>query len=336
MELITGGTGIVGVHTLLACAAAGRNVRALFRKSSDRSIVERVFRFYRPDADELLARIEWVEGDLHDMSALLDAMQAVRHVYHAAALVSFDPRDDRALLHVNTIGTANLVNAALECGVERLCHVSSTAAIGSAPANVLRDEDMPWTGELDISPYALSKYRAELEVYRGIAEGLDAVIVNPCIVIGPGASGRSSMMLVERVRKGIGVYPPGSNAVVDARDVATCMLGLMERGTSGARYLLVGENLDYKGIFTTLAAAFGHAPPARALPVWMLEFGWRAERLRTLFGGRPMVTRHTAHSAIIQRAFSNAKVRDTLGYEFRSAQEMAANVAAFANGGKGY
>ena len=329
MELITGGTGIVGAHVLLACTAGGRTVKALRRAGSDVAVVERIFRHYRNDADALLQRIQWVEGDLHDMPALLAALDGVTHVYHAAALVSFDPRDDLALMRTNAAGTANLVNAALERGVRRLCHVSSTATIGTAPEGQQRDEALPWTEDRDTSPYAQSKYQAELEVYRGIAEGLDAVIVNPCIVIGPGAPGRSSMTMVERVRKGIGYHPPGSNAVVDARDVADCMLALMEQGVTGERYLLVGENLDYRGIFSALAGAFGKPPPTHALPAWLLALAWRMERLRTLFGGRPLVTRHTAHSAVIRRSFSNAKVSATLGHRFRNAAEMAANVAAY-------
>jgi dihydroflavonol-4-reductase len=330
MELITGGTGIVGAHVLLACTAEGRTVKALRRTNSDVAVVERIFRHYRKeDADVLLQRIQWVEGDLHDMPALLTALDGVTHVYHAAALVSFDPRDDQALMRTNAVGTANLVNACLERGVRRLCHVSSTATIGSAPEGQQWDETLPWAEDRDTSPYAASKYQAELEVYRGIAEGLDAVIVNPCIVIGPGAAGRSSMTMVERVRKGIGYYPPGSNAVVDARDVASCMLALMEQGGTGERYLLVGENLDYRGIFSALAGAFGKPPPTRALPAWLLDLAWRLERLRTLFGGRPLVTRHTAHSAVIRRSFSNEKVSAVLGHRFRHAAEMAANVAAY-------
>jgi len=332
MELITGGTGIVGVHLLLERTAAGAPVRALFRKGSDRSIVERVFRHYRPDADELLPRIEWAEGDLCDIGSLKDAMDGVRHVYHAAALVSFDPRDRRELYRVNTGGTTNVVDAALLMGVERLCHVSSTAAIGRAPGLRERHEDLPWTGGLDTSPYAQSKYDAELEVYRGIAEGLDAVIVNPCVVIGPGAPGRSSMTLVERLRKGTRFFPPGSNAVVDARDVAACAAALMERTGGGQRYLLVGENTSYRDLFAGMASAFGKDPPRTALPAWVLGLAWRVERLRTLFGGRALVTRHTVHSAVIQRAYANAKVRAALGFTFRTAREAVRNVADFQQG----
>jgi dihydroflavonol-4-reductase len=334
MDLITGGTGIVGVHLLHAATSAGERVRALYRKNSDRSIVERVFSHYSGDARPLLERIEWVEGDLHDMVALTEAMEGIERVYHAAAMVSFAPRDRRALYQVNTTGTANVVNAALVQGVKRICHVSSTAAIGKAEPDVERHEELPWVSDRNTSPYAASKYAAELEIHRGIAEGLDAVMVNPCVIIGPGMSGRSTMTMIERLRKGTRFYPPGSNAVVDARDVAACMRLLMEKGPTGERYLLVGANVSYKELFGELAAAFGHKSPRHQLSPAMLRLAWRIEWLRTLFGGRPLVTRATVHSGIIGRRYSNAKVRAELKFEFRGLKEMVANVADFTSRSK--
>lgn len=329
LDLVTGATGIVGSHLLVELALHGP-VRAIHRKGSDLSIVERVFRHYRTDADELLRRIEWVEADLLDVDALSDAMVGVRYVFHAAAMVSFDPRDSGAMQRVNVGGTTNVVNAALAHGVQRLCHVSSTAAIGHAAAGVLRDEDIPWEAQDKTSAYAIGKYEAELEVYRGIAEGLDAVIVNPCIIIGPGSSGRSSMTLVERVRKGTRFYPPGSNAVVDARDVAECMLKLAERGGAGERYLLVGENLSYRSLFDQLCAAFERPSPTIALQPWMLQLGWRFERIRSILtGSRPFITEATAHSSIIERSYSSAKAQALLGHRFRTAEEAALNMAQY-------
>lgn len=336
MDLITGGTGIVGAHLLLERAEQGL-VRALFRKGSDRSIVEKVFQHYRADADVLLQRIEWAEGDVIDTDALAEAMQGIQHVYHCAAIVSFDPRDTGAMDRVNVGGTANVVNAALEAGVERLCHVSSTAAIGSAPAGVLRDESLPWLGGKNISAYAVSKYEAEMEVYRGIAEGLQAVIVNPCIVIGPGAPGRSSMTLMERLHRGTRFYPPGSNAMVDARDVAACMVQVLKQAPSGERFLLVGENIAYREAFEIFSKAFGKEPPSFALRAWMLHSAWRIERVRSwLSGSTPFVTKATAHSALIERGYSAKKVEALLGRRFRSVGEMAENMGAYFAGEKAY
>lgn len=330
MQLVTGGTGIVGAHLLHRLAAQGP-VRALRRAGSAIGVVERIFRHYGPDAAERLARIEWVPGDLHDMPALEDAMQGVRQVYHAAALVSFDPRDLRTLRHVNVQGTANVVNAALLSGVQRLCHVSSTAALGHAPTGAV-DEALPWAPGAHTSGYAWSKYEAELEVQRGIAEGLDAVLANPSVILGPGAAGRSSMSLAERLQRGTRFHPPGSNGFVDARDVADALITLMERGSTGERYLLVGSNLPYAELFKRYAEGFGHPPPDRAVAPWMLGLAWRVERLRTLLtGGRPLVTRHTVHSALAQRSYSNAKAQ-ALGITFRPVQDSVDNVVRYLTG----
>lgn len=328
-DLVTGGTGIVGAHVLLELAMAGRWVRAWARPGSDRGVVERIFRHYRPEeADALLERLDWVEGDLHDVDALAEAMEGVRHVYHAAALVSFAPGDARALWRTNVQGTASVVDAALEAGVQRLCHVSSVAALntlGEAPWAEGSNAEPPAGG----SPYGISKYAAELEVQRGIAEGLDAVLVNPVVVIGPGAPGRSSMKLVERMRRGTRFYPGGTTGVVDARDVASCMLRLTERGATGDRHVLVGANVSYRELFTTLTGAFGLPAPKAQLPRWALEVAWRLEHVRALFGARPLVTRHTVRSALARRAFDARRTTELLGFRFRALDEMAANMAAY-------
>lgn len=332
MDFVTGGTGIVGVHVLHALLAQGRPVRALLRKGSDATIVKRILQHYHADDAERFARIQWIEGDLFDVDVLREAMHGVEHVYHCAALVSFDPRDGRALHRINVEGTANVVNAALEAGVERLCHVSSTATIGGALDGGTGSEAQLLTRDRRSSGYAISKADAELEVHRGIAEGLHAVMVNPCVVIGPGGPGRSTMTMIERIRKGTRFFPAGSNAVVDARDVATAMTRLITEGTSGERYLLIGENLSYRKLFTLIAASAGKSAPDLPLPAWALELGWRAEAMRTLLGGRPLVTRHTARTASRLRHYDGSKAQRLLGVPFRSAAEAVANVSAFLTG----
>ena len=329
MDLVTGGTGIVGAHVLDALLAQGRSVRALLRKGSDPSIVQRILKHYHTDGAERFQRIEWVEGDLFEVDALRDAMQGVEHLYHCAALVSFDPRDRPAMMSVNAEGTANVVDAALETGVRRLCHVSSTATIGGGMDGSTGDETKPFVQNSSSSAYAISKAKAELEVYRGIAEGLDAVMVNPCVVLGPGIAGRSSMTMVERVRKGSRFFPGGSNAVVDARDVATAMTRLITEGASGERYLLIGEGISYRKLFTLIAQSAGKPAPTMPLPAWALELGWRVEAMRTVFGGRPLITRNTARTASRIRLYDGSKAERLLGMKFRSAEEAVTNVAVF-------
>lgn len=329
MDLVTGGTGIVGVHVLNELLAQGRRVRALHRPNSDRELVRRVLRHYHPDGDARFQRIEWIQGDLLDPQALRDAMRDVERVFHCAALVSFDPRDAETMFQHNITGTANVVNAMLATGVMRLCHVSSTATIGFRPTGAANDETVPFKNDKYASAYAVSKYEAELEVQRGIAEGLHAVMVNPCVVIGPGPAGRSSMTIIERMRKGSRFYPRGSNAIVDARDVATAMVRLLEEGGSGERYLLIGENLSYQRLFSVIAKSAGSTTPVSRLAPWVLEVAWRLERLRTLFGGRPMVTRISARTASRQRLYDGVKAKNLLQMDFRKVEEAVANVEGF-------
>jgi dihydroflavonol-4-reductase len=253
----------------------------------------------------------------------------VEHLYHCAALVSFDPRDRPAMMSVNAEGTANVVDAALETGVRRMCHVSSTATIGGGMDGSTGDETKPFVQNGSSSAYAISKAKAELEVHRGIAEGLDAVMVNPCVVLGPGIAGRSSMTMVESVRKGSRFFPGGSNAVVDARDVATAMTRLITEGASGERYLLIGEGISYRKLFTLIAQSAGKPAPTMPLPAWALELGWRVEAMRTVFGGRPLITRNTARTASRIRLYDGSKAERLLGMKFRSAEEAVTNVAVF-------
>lgn len=319
----------MGSHVIAALLAQGREVRALLRKGGDASIVRRILEHYHPDGAERFQRIQWVEGDLFDPDVLRAAMQGVEHVYHCAALVSFDPRDTLELMRVNVQGTANVVDAALETGVVRLCHVSSTATIGGALDGGSGDETKPFAEDRHSSPYAISKADAELEVQRGIAEGLQAVMVNPCVVLGPGVPGRSSMTMFERVRKGTRFFPTGSNAVVDARDVATAMTRLITAGASGERYLLIGENLPYRKLFNLIVKSAGKPPPTRSLPAWALELGWRLEAVRTRFGGRPLITKHTARTASRPRLYDGSKAANLLAMPFRNADEAVENVVGF-------
>ena len=330
LDLVTGGTGIVGAHLIRELLQRGRRVRAVVRPTADREVVQRIFRHYGPDGEALFARIEWVQGDLLDVFSLEEAMVDVDRVFHSAALVSFDPRDQEALMRANHSGTANVVNMAMAAGVRLLGHVSSTASIGQHDPSGMLSEDTLWNADDAASPYSISKYEAELEVERGRAEGLDAVIVNPCIVLGPGAAGRSSLSLMERLAKGSRFHTTGSNAVVDARDVASALVDLCEQGATTGRYLLIGENLGYKQLFEKASAAFGRPAPRFAVRPWMLRLASALESIRSfLFRRKALITRYTVASSLSSRKFSGARAEKALGRRFRTAEEALANVAEY-------
>ncbi|QQR85025.1 MAG: NAD-dependent epimerase/dehydratase family protein [Flavobacteriales bacterium] len=330
MDVVTGISGLVGSHVALELLVQGRPVRGIVRAGSDRSIIRAVFNHYRRDGNALFDRIEWTETDLLDVVGLREAFTCAERVFHCAALVSMDARDSRQLFAVNIGGTANVVNAALECGVQRLVHVSSIAATGRTPDGSAVNEDSPWVRDKHTSAYAISKYDAELEVQRGVAEGLSAVMVNPGVVYGPGQKGRSSLAVIDRVCKGTAFYPTGSNGIVDVRDVAQAMLELAEVGGDGERYILSTPPVPYKDLFGMIAKAAGRRAPDRALPLWTLEVAWRFEAVRTgLFGGRSLVTRNAVRSATSHYSYDTSKVR-ALGITFRPPEETILNAVAFA------
>lgn len=328
MILVTGGTGLAGTHLLYELTASDKKVRAIKRDSSDLDLVQRIFNYYGDDGSRFNS-IDWVSADITRADTLAEAMQGCDLVYHCAALVSFDPRDTDKLYKLNVEGTANVVNACLAAGVKRLCHVSSTAATGATDDGSLITEDHPWTNKNN-SYYSVSKYRAEEEIYRGIEEGLDAVIVNPCVIFGPGDWSRSSLVMFKQMKRGVSMYATGGNAVVDARDLAAALTALMEKGATGERYLVIGENITFKDLMTHVANAMGKKPPKRPVKAWMLGLVWRLLKLVTWFsGGTPAVSKESAASSMQTNKFSSEKVKRTIDISFRSANQAVQNVVRF-------
>lgn len=331
MVLVTGGSGLVGSHILYELLSEGRDVRALRRSVRSTELVAQLFVYYNPDQGaDMFSRIEWVDGDVNDIVSLREALSGVDYVYHCAAIVSFLPGDRQRMIKVNVEGTANLVNLCLQMGVKKLCHCSSVAAIGRPERGNRIDESLVWKTSGTNSWYAISKYGAEREVWRGVEEGLNTVIVNPTVVIGPGDASRSSAQLYKSVQNGLLFYSRGVTGFVDVRDVASAMCLLMDSNICGERYILSGENLSYKKVFELLAHSAGGKPPRFHAGPILSEIAWRIEKLRQLFvGGKPLITKETARSGQSVRFFSNEKFIKATGFQFRSIAEAAENTAGF-------
>ena len=328
MVLVTGGTGLVGSHILLHLTQKGQRVRAIYRQAERIAEVERLFRFYTPEAAELLGRIEWVEADLSDYFALEEALQGVRQVYHAAAKVSFNPGESDRMLKVNTEGTANLMNACLHCGVEKVCYVSSIASLGKALDGGVIDEQVEWQADDHRSAYSYSKFRAEMEVWRASKEGIPVVIVNPSVIIGPVNWLRSSGRLFYSVRKGLPVYTGGATGFVDVRDVAAAVVLLMESQSVNERFILNGENLSYWDFFTMVAQALGRRPPFLKVGRLMTELGWRVNLLFCYLAGKaPAITKDTARTAQTVSRYSADKFSRQFNYRFTPLKEAIENTA---------
>lgn len=307
--LVTGGTGLVGTHLLYDLCRSGKKVRAIKRPESNLKNVEKVFSYYTSSPETLLTNIEWVDADLLDIYSILDIMNDIEQVYHCAAMVSFEPEHEEQMMKINIDGTANMVNASLEKGVKKFCHVSSIASIGKPEHVSISTEEHFWKASPDNSNYAISKYGAEREAWRAAEEGLNVVIVNPSLIIGAGNWTQSSSNMFTKAFNGIKYYTNGQNGFVDVRDVATLMIKLMDNNIFNERFLINSENVPYKTFFDQIHLAFGKAKPSIKAGKFLSGFAWRMEKLRHLLTGSiPLITKETARSAHRVRNYSNEKI----------------------------
>lgn len=321
MIFLTGGTGMLGAHLLLDLTESGAKVRALKRKNSDLPAVNKIFSWYSKDADRLFRQIEWFEGDLLDKTNLREGLNGIDTVIHAAAKVSFDPRDRATMIQENSEGTANLVDLAIDLKVQRFCHVSSIAALGDQESGLLINEDFSWKNDRQRSAYSESKFLAEMEVWRGIHEGLPCVIVNPSVILGPGKWSSGSPLFFKRVWEGMKFYTSGSTGFVDVRDVSRAINALLLAKdwdvVKNQRYVLSAENRPYREIFEEIAVALNQPKPLIQANRFLLEAGWRASRLASLLTGKqPALTRDIARSSMKVSAYDGTKITRVLDFEY--------------------
>lgn len=316
--LITGGTGMTGSYLLAKLIKADYNIFALKRKNSNLNLTKNILNFLLEDSNAI-TKINWIEGDITDFNSTNNAMQNVDYVYHTAAMVSFKPSDKEEMLYTNIHGTANIVNAALNNNIKKLCHVSSIAALGNTTNNKIITEETEREKKLIISDYSLSKYRSENEVWRGIVEGLNAVIVNPSVILGIGNWNKGSARFIKTVNNGLKYYTNGGTGFVDAEDVANIMIKLMESDISNERFVLNAENLSYKKLFSIIANKLNKKEAHIKTSNLMLNTLKYFDKIRyTVTGKEPRVTKFTVKSAQQTKTYSNYKIKETLNYNFKT------------------
>jgi dihydroflavonol-4-reductase len=328
MLVVTGANGFLGSYVVSALLQKGYKVKALRRAGADMSeFNDIIFRQLKNTLPALAGNLTWQEADITDVQSLDDAFAGAEYVFHCAAMISFKG-DYEQMLKVNTEGTANVVNACLTAGVKKLVYASSTAALGRTDGNEIITEESQWSDDDNNTEYAKTKHLAELEVWRGIEEGLNAVIVNPGIILGAGNWKKGSCRLFGNVARGLRFYTEGVNGFVGVTDVAEAMIRLAFSEVEAQRFLLISDNLSYKHLFSMMAAHLGKKAPSIELkPAYIRWLKWPV-RLYGFLNPQSTITVETLQTSVKQHRYDSSKIRKLIGFEFRPVEEVLKETAA--------
>ena len=319
MILVTGGTGLVGSHLLYHLLLENDSVKAIHQKTSDINTVQKIFSYYTSNHEEVFNKIIWVEAKLNDVSALNTAFKDITYVYHCAALVSFNPSDYQKMRRVNIDGTTNIVNLCIANSVKKLCFVSSIAAVEINTDNDVIDESENWNSASYKSGYAITKYGAEMEVWRASQEGVDVVIVNPGVILGSGFWHKGTGNLFTLINKGFKFYTEGVTGFVGVKDVVLIMQKLMQSDIKNERFILVAQNISFKNVFFYIADALHKKRPTIKVSKVLSEIIWRFDLLKSkVTFSAPLITKNSARSSQSKRYYSSQKIKKFLKFEFES------------------
>lgn len=308
MVLVTGGTGFIGAYIIKELVEKGYSVRAIRRSNK--------LPFYIPQ--KIFDKVEWVDADILDVTSLENAMNGIDAIIHSAGVISFTKKERKLMYKVNVTGTANMVNMALEKNIRRFVHISSVAALGRSMTGSHVNEEKKWEENKANTKYAKSKYKAELEVWRGIGEGLNAVILNPSTILGYGDWNSSSCALFKKVYDEFRWYIPGINGFADVEDVARATVLMMENNISEERFIINAENWSFKKLQDTIADEFGKKHPSRQVTPLLMTLARQAERIKSFYSGKkPLLTRESSRVAFSKTFFENDKILKALpGFSF--------------------
>ena len=328
MILVTGGTGLVGAHLLLHLAENEDVIRAIYRTERSIAKTKTLFALYQKEA--LFSKIEWILADIIDVPSLALAFKGVDYVYHCAGLISYDPNDEQQLRKINIEGTANIVNFCLDYSIKKLCHVSSIAALGDkAPHQIEVTEETEWNPEVLHSDYAISKYGAEMEIWRGQQEGLNVVIVNPGIIFGAGFWEQGSGLFFSKIKKGAPFYTKGISAFVGVTDVVTIMMALMQSSIAGERFAIISENLTFEEVMFSIADKLDVKKPTFEAKPWLLSIAWRLDwLLSNFFRTQRRLSKYGVNSLYSEDLISNQKIKSVLHFEFQKIENVLIDAIA--------
>ena len=326
MILVTGGTGLVGAHLLYQLVSSNQNVKATYKDQKSLEKTARIFSYYTTNHKALFKKITWVKANLTNLPELTLAFNKITQVYHCAAYINFDPRAFNTLKKTNIEGTANIVNLCLAYNIEKLCYVSSIATLGTTAKDTLVTERNVWNPETDNNVYAISKYGAEMEVWRATQEGLDAVIVNPGVIIGPGNWDSGTGQLFKKANKGLKYYTTGTVALVDVNDVVNIMILLLNSSIKNKRFIVVAKNETYKTFLNTLCNAVNRKAPKKTATALLLKAAWILDWIKSGIMRTPRsITKQMANTLLSKTTYSNAAIKDALNYNFKDIETTIVN-----------
>jgi nucleoside-diphosphate-sugar epimerase len=316
MILVTGGTGLVGSHLLLHLIENGESVRAIYRKVETIQKTKSLFSLLKKELS--FEKIEWIQANIIDVPSLELVFENIDYVYHCAALISFDPKDENKLRKINIEGTANIVNFCIAKKVKKLCFVSSIAALGDLKENeTIITEETEWNPEKPHSDYAISKYGAEMEIWRGQQEGLNSIIVNPGVILGPRIWEQGSGVLFKKIEKEFPFYTKGSTGCIAVTDVVRIAVKLMKSELKNERFTLISQNIVFQDLFYSIADAlkvkrpFIYVSPLSTGVMWRLDWF-----VSTFFRTKRKLDRATAIASHSKNLYSNEKINSTIQPEF--------------------
>lgn len=327
MILVTGSTGLVGAHLLYQLVSNNEKVKAIYRDEHKLENVKNVFSTYTDNYKSIFENIDWVKADILDIPSLIEAFKDIDYVYHCAAFVSFEPDKYQLLRLANIEGTANIVNFCISYSIKKLCYVSSISTLGNELNNNPITEGSIWNPEEDHSVYAITKYGAEMEVWRGTQEGLDAVIVNPGVILGAGIWRYGSGNLFKKAHRGFKYYTSGTIGLVAIEDVISIMISLLKSDIVNERYILVAENWSYKQFLQTLANSVNSKEPNKIATKKLLNVVWRIDWLKhKITGKRRQITKQISHSLATKTNYNSDKIKNALKYSFKDINETITSI----------
>ncbi len=329
MIVVTGGSGMLGAHILYKLIEKNYTVKAFKRPQSNLSECQNIFSFYSPEGVELFKKINWVNCDINDPECITQELNPNDTFIHAAAMVSFNTKDKKQIYETNTEAVADIVNICLDKKVKQLCYISSIAALSKKNSNAKIDETI---GEMnsDVSDYSKSKYLGEMEVWRGINEGLNAVILNPSVIIGPGNINSGSGKLFGKAMKGNKFYTDGGTGFVDVNDTADAVLKVIEKNILGERFVLNGDNISYRELFTLLAKYLNTNAPTMKAGKRLLQTASFFEKTISLIRGKsPQLTKQVIRSTQSFSQYDNNKAIRELNIKFKKPEKSIKQYAPY-------